>query len=440
MAKLRSELRLIDLFALTFGTVIGWGVFTLVGVWLDMSGPWGIVVAAFVGMLMILPTAISYSILIRLQPDPGGVFTWTYNSFGYLLGFVNGWWLYTVYFSIMVLNSTAFSVWLQLIAPDLIKWGYLYTMKNYDVYIGYVLSTVSILTLFFILNYFGIKFSAMSQRIMTLTLVATGYIYVITCFLRGNIMNTLTPSPWSIKNGLYGVLMWLAIAPWAYTGFSSVAQVIDETSEDPRKITLIIVVTLVIGASFYVLIPLATAATEPWIRFAGMWLVTASVAEKVLGRLGKAIIFLGVLMGVLSGVNGYMIASSRLLFAMGRKVVSEFFSHIHPKYNTPSRALLFTFSLAIPFIFLGREILIWFVNTASFGTAITNIFAGFSLYKIGILKKHRILGLLSGFIGILFIVIQLIQLDIVSIIFIILFTLLGVTLYSVFNHTKETIS
>jgi len=35
-------LHLLDLFAIAFGAIIGWGVFTLTADWFEMSGPWAL--------------------------------------------------------------------------------------------------------------------------------------------------------------------------------------------------------------------------------------------------------------------------------------------------------------------------------------------------------------------------------------------------------------
>jgi len=60
------------LFSIAFGAIIGWGVFTLTTDWFEMSGPWGTFIAAYLGMLMILPIALGYSMLIPYIPEAGG--------------------------------------------------------------------------------------------------------------------------------------------------------------------------------------------------------------------------------------------------------------------------------------------------------------------------------------------------------------------------------
>ena len=135
-----------------------------------MSGPWSTFIAAYLGMLMILPIALAYSMLIPYIPETGGEYKWTYRTFGGLHGFIAGWWLYISYVSIVLLNATAFPVWLRILAPQLVRWD---TCTSYKVYLGYIVASLLILTVFFLVNYFGVRTTGKTQNLMSLIL----YVY-----------------------------------------------------------------------------------------------------------------------------------------------------------------------------------------------------------------------------------------------------------------------
>jgi len=179
----------------------------------------GTFIAAYVGMLMVLPIAVSYSLLIPYIPEAGGEYRWACRVFGELHGFIIGWWLYTSFVSILLLNATAFPVWLRILDPRIVTWGYLYTVGRYDVYLGSVVMSLSILFIFFLINYIGVRIMGTTQTVLSLLLILEGFIYIALCLAKGDITNTLTPSPWSLKNdALGGIIAWLSIAPWAYLG------------------------------------------------------------------------------------------------------------------------------------------------------------------------------------------------------------------------------
>jgi amino acid transporter len=283
-----------------------------------------------------------------------------------------------------------------------------------------------------------------AQTIMSLLLVTGGFSYIALCLARGKITNTWNPSPWSIKNdALGGIMAWLAIAPWAYVGFDTVPQAIEEAKINPRKAFIAMFTAIFIGATFYAFITLSTAFVKPWTLFLGTWLATATAAKEVAGEIGVAIIMISVLMGILTGINGFMYAASRLLFAMSRDgLLPSMLSDIHEKFGTPYRAILLTFALSLAGPLFGREVLLWFVNVASFGTALAYLYVGLSVFKqyrnLALNNnKHKYyvktMGLLSSIVSFLFIVLLIYQLWLnyyfIPFIAITVYTLLGLLLY-----------
>jgi len=441
---LRKALSLLDLFSIAFGAIIGWGVFTLTADWFEMSGPWGTFIAAYIGMLMILPIAICYSMLIPHIPEAGGEYRWTYKTFGGTQGFIAGWWLYVSYVSIVLLNATAFPVWLKILEPRLVEWGYLYTVGRYKVYFGYIVLSVLILAIYFLINYIGVKEMGRAQSIMSIILITGGFSYIILCLYRGNITNTWNPTPWSIKNSALGsIVAWLAIAPWAYVGFDTVPQAIEEAKVNPRKAFLAIFAALFVGAWFYAFITLSTATVKPWPQFLGTWLATATAAKEVAGEVGVAIVLSSALMGILTGINGFMYAASRLLYAMSRDgLLPKTLSNVHKRYRTPHKALLLTFAASLVGPLFGREALLWFVDIASFGVALAYLYVGLSIYKqagnltLNNSKREchiRITAILSSIISLIFIALLSYQLwlnyRLTPFIVIITYTFLGLLLY-----------
>ena len=55
-------------------------------------------------------------------------------------------------------------------------------------------------------------------------------------------------------------------------------------------------------------------------------------------------------------MNGFFMATTRLLFSMGRgKFLHPWFLKVHPKYGTPTNAVLFTLGLTLIAPFFGRS-------------------------------------------------------------------------------------
>ncbi|MDO4418417.1 MAG: amino acid permease, partial [Eubacteriales bacterium] len=74
---------------------------------------------------------------------------------------------------------------------------------------------------------------------------------------------------------------------------------------------------------------------------------------------------------ILSGIIGFYMATSRLLYSMSReKVLPAWFGRLHPGYKTPANAIVFVLVIALAAPFFGRTALGWIVDMSSIGAAI----------------------------------------------------------------------
>ena len=75
-------------------------------------------------------------------------------------------------------------------------------------------------------------------------------------------------------------------------------------------------------------------------------------------------------------------ATTRLLFSMGRgKFLHPWFLKVHPKYGTPTNAVLFTLGLTLIAPFFGRSALNWIVDMSAMGTALAYLSTCLVVYK-----------------------------------------------------------
>ena len=98
-------------------------------------------------------------------------------------------------------------------------------------------------------------------------------------------------------------------------------------------------------------------------------------AEEMLGGFGKALIGIAVSSAVLSGIMGFYLASSRLLYSMGCDgCLPALFGKIDRKYGTPKNAILFCMLISLSGPILGREALGWFVDMSAIGASMGYFF------------------------------------------------------------------
>jgi len=182
--------------------------------------------------------------------------------------------------------------------------------------------------------------------------------------------------------GIIGaILAAFAIAPWAYVGFDAIPQAAEEFNFSFKKVSFIMIIAIVFGCFVYTSNnTVAAAALENWPDrvMAGEWVVLVA-AEELLGTFGKVLVGLGVSCAVLSGIMGFYLASSRLMYSMARDgYLPEWFGKVDPKYGTPKNAMLFCIIVSLSGPILGREALGWFVDMSAIGASIGYFFTSAS--------------------------------------------------------------
>src|SRR5215831_1102216 len=97
MTHLARQLRLIDYFALGFGTMVGTGWLVVMDNILHRGGPLGAILGFTAGALMLLPIGHVYGRLVKRIPDAAGEVAYTARVFPSAISFVTGWMMFLAY-------------------------------------------------------------------------------------------------------------------------------------------------------------------------------------------------------------------------------------------------------------------------------------------------------------------------------------------------------
>lgn len=374
------------MWAIALGSSIGWGSFVLPADWMQGAGPLAVILGLSIGAVLMAIIAISYGVLIRNYPVSGGEFAYTFLGLNRVHAYISGWFLTLGYICIVALNATAFALMLKFVFPDFIQNMKMYSIAEWDVYFTEVI-VVTILVAFF--TYLNIKGSGLSGRMQFIfVMILVVGVFGLTGLMTTNVdasFSNMTPSFDPDVSPLAAVLAMVAIAPFAYVGFDNVPQAAEEFKFSARKSLGLIMMALLFAAIIYSLMIMTTALGAPWQETsnAGLQWGTGTVVEDVLGTGGLIILVIALSMGIFTGLNGFLISASRVLFAMARgKVLPDVFSRLHSKHNTPYFAIIFAALVAIIAPWFGREVLGWIVNMSSVGVAIAYFYTCFTAYKL----------------------------------------------------------
>lgn len=387
--KLEKSLKPHWVWAIAFGSAIGWGAFVLPTDWIGQAGPLGVVIGILLGAALMMVIGVSYGFLIEKFPVTGGEFAYAYIGFGRKLAFMAGWFLTLGYICIVALNASALALLAKFLFPDILRTGNMYTIAGYEVSIIQIAIASLALILFALLNIRGASFSGQTQFVFSIILILGIILLAVGAFFtEGPSFTHITPAFNPEQTALASILTILAIAPFAYVGFDNIPQAAEEFKFEPKKAFGLIIWSLLAAGLAYSAMILITASTMPWQQLLTQINQTQSVwgtgdaIESYLGRAGVFIIAIAVCMGIFTGLNGFYISASRLTFAMGRaRILPDIFRQLHPKYKTPYVGILFTMTICLIAPWFGRQALLWVVDMSSTGVAIAYFFCTATAYK-----------------------------------------------------------
>lgn len=411
---LEKKLSPINVLALAFGCIIGWGAFVMPGnTFLPKAGPGGTALGMVFASIIMLVIVFNYYFMINKFPVAGGSFTYAQNAFGKTHGFICSWFLSLSYATLVPMNATALALIARTLLGDFFQKGFHYTVAGYDVYVGEILLAVVAIVLFAVLSIKGVKFAGTFQTLLTMALVLGVVVIAGTALLSSKAtIKNLTPAfapNVSIWSGIFAVL---SVAPWAFVGFDTVPQSAEEFKFSPQKTKLIMVVSIIFGGLIYVVLNTVTAAVVPeqygnWLEYIcdlkninGLEsLPTFNAAYELLGNVGLGCLGVAVLGAVLSGIIGFYMATSRLLYSMAKeRVIPMWFGKLDERHKTPENAIFAVMCVSLIAPFFGRTALGWLVDMSSLGAAIGYMYTSAAAFKYAYQVGNRRI-MLTGLVG-----------------------------------------
>ena len=385
-AQLTRTLKPHWVWAIALGSAVGWGAFILPVDWMSTAGPLGAALGLGIGGLLMIVIAVSYGFMIQNFPVSGGEFAYAYLGFGRDQAFVCGWFLTLGYLSIVALNASALALLVRFVVPQVAEIGLMYTIAGWEVYFGEVVIASVALLIFAWMNIRGTTLSGKMQFIFCVVLIVGVSLVTLGALLHPSAsFSNITPVMNPGVPAIGAVLAIVAIAPWAYVGFDNVPQAAEEFDFPAAKAFRLIVLAIIVAAILYSAMIFATASAMPWqdlVASEPTW-GTGDAISGLFGGVGILVLAVAVCMGIFTGMNGFFVSSSRLMFAMGRaRILPDVFSKLHPKYNTPYAGIIFTCALCLLAPWFGRQALLWVVDMSAVGVTIAYFYTCFAAFKL----------------------------------------------------------
>ena len=361
-------------------TSVGWGSLVVTSnTYLKQAGPWGSVLGLIIGAAIMLLVSLNYHYLANRYPEGTGVYFFTKKVFGYDRAFLVSWFVFLLYISIFWANATAIPLFVRYIFGDVFCFGYLYTVFDYEIYLGELLLTAAAIWLTVLVLVISKK---MVAKVM-IGLAAVFTVGITVCFVAG-IVRFLSGAagfepgfaPDSLP--LAQIAKIASISPWAFIGFESVTHSSREFDFPKKRVFGILAMSVIITTILYIFVTLLSVTTFPpeyssWVAYindlgnlSGLKAVPAFYAASYyLGNTGTTLL-LGALFALISTsliANAW--ALSRMLHVISQDgILPKRFAKLNKK-GIPANAVLLVGVISLFIIFFGRTAIGWIVDVTT---------------------------------------------------------------------------
>jgi APA family basic amino acid/polyamine antiporter len=310
--------------------------------------------AWIVGGLLSFFGALTYAELGAMKPQAGGEYVYVRDAYGALPGFLYAWTWFVIAKPASIASVTIAIVRILGNFPVFSFFSHNIIDHPFAITFGQCFA-ILVTVLISFLNYVGIKRAGEFQLIFTtlkvgmiLAIVGIGFSY------SAGSWHHFAESYVGARGGIAGFMAALVAALWAYDGWNDLNMVAGEIRQPERNIPIALIAGVATVAALYMLVNAAVQFVLPAASVATTPRPASDAIALVLGPLGASIVSIGMAISMIVTLNGTIMSGARVPFAMARD--RYFFSamaEVHPKFHTPSIAIIVQAILAILLLLLG---------------------------------------------------------------------------------------
>ncbi len=339
--ELEKKAGLLTVIALTVASMIGSGLFFGAGIAASYAGPASLIAWVILGIVTVY-VGMCFGELVAMFPSAGGVYEFTKQSYGRFPSFIIGWITWVTGNLAGAVLLIAGLDYVVSVFPDIFPPEYAGTIKL-------VMGIVIIL----FLNYItmrGVEASGVLLGVLSSAAVAIVFAIIFRGIFEVD-MNNFTPFfPYS---PVYIFVAFFFIVE-TFFGWDGATYIAEET-ENPEKIIPKVLVWTCIGitiAGFVMAFVLLGVVN--WQELILSATPAADVATILFGAWGAPLVGIGVFLALTGATTSIVVTSPRLLLALARdKLFVDAMADLHPRFQTPYKAIIFQTVVSILMLLIG---------------------------------------------------------------------------------------
>jgi len=347
LTKLKKSLGLFDGIALLVGITIGAGIFKTPQVIANYINSFSIIIILWLSVaVFVYVGALIYAELGSRFPQTGGEYVYMQKAFGPFFGFLFGW-------AQLFIIRTSPTAALSLLSADYL--GYFFPLDQ----LQKIIIASLIIIVFGFINILGVnKGSAYNKFSSSVKITGLMFFCLIGLISTNGDFSKLSASvpPTATLGPIGNIIAATMMIVFSFLGWDRVGYVAGEM-RNPKKVIsqsmfygMLIVTILYIGSNvlYHSVIGLEGMRSSS--------IVASDTAISLFGEIGASLISIMVIISATGSVNGTMMATTRVYYAMAKDgLIFKWFDYIHPKFQTPTHSIIAHCSWSIVLILIRQN-------------------------------------------------------------------------------------
>lgn len=339
--ELKKSAGIFTIIALTVASMIGSGLFFGASLAASYAGPASLIAWVILGVVTVY-VGMCFGELVAMFPKAGGIYEFTKQSYGTFTSFIIGWltWI-TGNIAGAVLLIAALD-YIVISFPSLFPAAHTTTIKI-------------VLGIFIILFLNYITFRGVQASGILLGVFSGAAVLIVLAVIFGGLFKVSLGNftPFFPYSGIFIFVAFFYIVE-TFFGWDGATYLAEETENAEKIIPKILVYTCIGITILGFLMAFVIMGTIPLEQLIHTATPAADTATLIFGGYGAPIVGIGVFLALAGATASIVVTSPRLLLALARdKLFIDAMADIHPKFNTPYKAIIFQTIVSVMMLFIG---------------------------------------------------------------------------------------
>ncbi len=345
--ELIAKLNLFDATLLVIGSVIGSGIFLTTGIIAQsLPDPYLILGVWIFGAILTLFGGLTLAELGAMIPEAGGQYAYLRTAYGPLAGFMYGWIsFFIIYSGGIAALGVGFAEYLSHFFPSLGLQNLVIDSSVISISAGQLVAVTGIVALTAI-NYLGVRSGSTIQNVFTIIKILAIAVLVMAGILMigadnsasQEVVSNSTAIPQNIITA-FGIAL-IAVL-WTFDGWYNINPIASEIKNPQKNLPLSLILGIVFIGIIYVLVNLFYIQALPMDEMVGVVRIGEKAVTAVFGSVFGVIMTALILISIFGCLSATILPGPRIYYAMARDgIFFKSFSRVHPKYHSPSVAVI----------------------------------------------------------------------------------------------------